>query len=604
MPEAGTLPEERSDRIVITLTPGSLTQGYILLTGHLSFFPEDAIGGANRQFDEGKQLTLRFEGFPDEPIETDIDGAKYIFRRGGLPIRRFFDRHGLQAGDQIVIVKRSKYNYDIVRDDAGAASGPLDQPDAGAVGHRRYRRGRTDLDARSLLEPLVGQQISTVSGRPNAVIGLTDVDVVVGTDRSPDGELVPIEAVQSGLDRLLEAGEIEVHPRSLGYRSSFVGAALLTLPGAVVLPGSPPRIRLADPLTAYRAKEAGHVNEWWAGDPRQRFWLEITDRRDIGVDLHCPQRDAEGNRTPGYSLIWWVQIDDIVFHYDRNAHAVTAWSRAAGPVTEAPTVWLSHRATTRRRLLQKRAQPGWWLDLDGPFPVDPPLTLTQIRQSAPALRTLLDTLRSDHPGSLYFPFSFYGGTEPRPQQPYLNKLPVEFVEFFPPLSEAAELTSPGEAHQGDVTTPLLGTVYRQAQVSPLPTEREPFTVDPALVERGLRGHADTQNELAQVLRQAGIEPRSRHSREPNFDLAWEKEGTVFVAEVKSITNDNEEQQLRLGLGQVLRYRQRLGGLGYQRVVAVLVPERAPRDSSWRDLCHDLGLVLLTRNEIDQAPQLS
>ena len=158
---------------------------------------------------------------------------------------------------------------------------------------------------------------------------------------------------------------------------------LLTLPGAVLLPTSPPRIRLTDPVTAYRINEAGQVNDWWAGDPRQRFWLEITDRTDIGVDLHCPQRDADGNRTPGYSLIWWVQIGDVVFHYDKNAHAITAWSRAAGQVTEAPTVWLSHRAATRRRLHQERAQPGWWLDLDGPFPLDPPLTLTQIRENAP-----------------------------------------------------------------------------------------------------------------------------------------------------------------------------------------------------------------------------
>ena len=49
----------------------------------------------------------------------------------------------------------------------------------------------TDLDARSLLEPLIGQQISTVRGQPNTVLGLTDTDVIVGTDRSTGGEPVP-----------------------------------------------------------------------------------------------------------------------------------------------------------------------------------------------------------------------------------------------------------------------------------------------------------------------------------------------------------------------------------------------------------------------------
>ena len=50
-----------------------------------------------------------------------------------------------------------------------------------------------------------------------------------------------------------------------------------------------------------------------------------------------------------------------------------------------------------------------------------------------------------------------------------------------------------------------------------------------------------------------------------------------MAEIKSITADNEEEQLRLGLGQVLRYRQRLLALGHECVVAVLVPERQPHD---------------------------
>lgn len=117
----------------------------------------------------------------------------------------------------------------------------------------------------------------------------------------------------------------------------------------------------------------------------------------------------------------------------------------------------------------------------------------------------------------------------------------------------------------------------------LPTTRQPFAVDPALVERGLRGHAETQNGLARALRAAGIEPRSRLPYEPNFDISWKAGETIFVAEVKSITNDNEEEQLRLGLGQVLRYRHRLKELGHDRVVAVLVPERAPRDRGWTSL---------------------
>jgi hypothetical protein len=459
----------------------------------------------------------------------------------------------------------------------------------------------TDLDARALVESLVGQQIATVTGRPNTVLGVDDANVIVGTTRSRDGERVPIESIQQGIDRLVEAGEVEVHPSSLGYRSSFVGAVLLTLPGTVLIGTSPRRVRLTDPITAYRADEAGRINQWWAGDPRQRFWLETTDRTDIGIDLHCPQRDARGAHTPGFSLIWRIQPGDVVLHYDLNKRAVTAWSRAAGHVTEGPTVWLSHRAATRRRLHTERAQPGWWLDLDGPFPVEPSLTLAHIRESAQDLRAVLDRLRSDYPGSLYFPFSFYGGTQPRPQQPYLAKLPAEFVELFPMLAAARDALVP--THHVTLTPSTLGTAYRDAIVSPLPSERQPFTVDPALVERGLQGHADTQNALAQVLRQAGIDPRSRLPNEPNFDLAWDTGGTIFVAEVKSITDDNEEEQLRLGLGQVLRYRHRLRQLGHCQVIAVLVPERSPRDSSWEELCSELGVVLLNGTELYRAPML-
>lgn len=177
-------------------------------------------------------------------------------------------------------------------------------------------------------------------------------------------------------------------------------------------------------------------------------------------------------------------------------------------------------------------------------------------------------------------------------------MPSEFDAVFAVAHEPTLSTGGGAA------SPDLGAPYRQVPVIGLSGNRDPFSVDPALVERGLRGHTETQNELASVLANAGIEPRRGLPPGPNFDLAWEKDGTVFVAEVKSITAENEEHQLRVGLGQVLRYRQHLSALGHHRVVAVLVPERRPRDHSWRELCQEAGVILLCRNELERAPTLT
>ena len=104
-------------------------------------------------------------------------------------------------------------------------------------------------DARALLGSLAGKPISTVTGRVNTVLRLEGDNAIVATSRSPGGQPVPIGWVQSSLERLLEAGEIEVSVPSLGYRSAFIGAVLLSLPSAVLIRATPPRIRLTDPET-------------------------------------------------------------------------------------------------------------------------------------------------------------------------------------------------------------------------------------------------------------------------------------------------------------------------------------------------------------------
>jgi hypothetical protein len=60
--------------------------------------------------------------------------------------------------------------------------------------------------------------------------------------------------------------------------------------------------------------------------------------------------------------------------------------------------------------------------------------------------------------------------------------------------------------------------------------------------------------------------------------------------VKSITDANEEKQLRLGLGQVLRYQNLLSKNG--AVHAVLAVERQPTDVTWLGLCDHLGVKLV------------
>jgi len=96
--------------------------------------------------------------------------------------------------------------------------------------------------------------------------------------------------------------------------------------------------------------------------------------------------------------------------------------------------------------------------------------------------------------------------------------------------------------------------------------------------------------MQDALKAAGITPRSPRADEPNFDLAWQHDDVIFVAEIKSITPRNEERQLRLGLGQVLRYRNRIGARR-QTARAVLGRRHAPTDSTWSTLCEELGLVL-------------
>jgi hypothetical protein len=69
--------------------------------------------------------------------------------------------------------------------------------------------------------------------------------------------------------------------------------------------------------------------------------------------------------------------------------------------------------------------------------------------------------------------------------------------------------------------------------------------------------------------------------------------------VKSITARNEERQLRLGLGQVLRYCDLLAS-GNAVVRSVLVTSSEPSDKRWVSLCDRLEVGLIWPPDLERA----
>lgn len=143
----------------------------------------------------------------------------------------------------------------------------------------------------------------------------------------------------------------------------------------------------------------------------------------------------------------------------------------------------------------------------------------------------------------------------------------------------------------------MSTPYREANEAAASAPRDPFEVDPEVVDRGLIGHAMTQNLLALRAARRGFTTLSPGAGDPDFDLAWRTPTGTIVVEVKSMTATNESGQLRLGLGQVLDYAHALGG-ATSGVRPVLAVERRPVEDRWTEICSAVGVTLVWPDSFD------
>jgi hypothetical protein len=117
-------------------------------------------------------------------------------------------------------------------------------------------------------------------------------------------------------------------------------------------------------------------------------------------------------------------------------------------------------------------------------------------------------------------------------------------------------------------------------------ESELFSADPNLLDRALQIHSITQNTVANWIIGSSLTPNSPVSITCDFDIAWESDFGKIVCEVKSLSDENEIHQFRLGLGQVLEYAQKLAA------APVLMFSRRPTQSALIDAANKAGVAVL------------
>jgi len=168
--------------------------------------------------------------------------------------------------------------------------------------------------------------------------------------------------------------------------------------------------------------------------------------------------------------------------------------------------------------------------------------------------------------------------------------PPRIMKKAPAQSQPRRVTKAPVGKQHDPSA--LGVALEPKNTQGTSGNTTIFERDPDVVDRGLEGHRLTLKKLAAAVYAHGISPHEGIDS-CRYDLAWmTPAGSLYVAEVKSLSGQNEKAQLRLGLGQVLDYAQFLEAAGHTVTGTVLAVERAPRDKRWVDICKRAGVALV------------
>ena len=174
------------------------------------------------------------------------------------------------------------------------------------------------------------------------------------------------------------------------------------------------------------------MNEWWSSQPDQIFWVEITDRADLGKNIIAPQRAQAGKNTPGYELLNYVNEGDIVFHWWRKPsnseeRGFYGYSEVVGTLQEGVIPWKSRGRYAESEVVGPKPAKYWNLTNFSEF--QHPILIGDLNQRRDAIFELIDSLEKLHGKPLYFPFCRREG-KVAANQTYFAKLPFELLEIL------------------------------------------------------------------------------------------------------------------------------------------------------------------------------
>ncbi len=211
-------------------------------------------------------------------------------------------------------------------------------------------------------------------------------------------------------------------------------------------------------LNPFDNENLKNTHSWWESNLEEKFWVESTDRTDLGRNLLAPISTHAGQK-----LVAFVEDGDVVLHYYQPTKSIVAFSVAKGFPKIDEIRWPDRK--------KSEISPAYKIDLINYTELDQPITLKEIQDKQSPIRTIKSALDKKYDGrSIYFPFQIPKEKVIQPAQgAYLSKIPKAVVDLFPSaVQQLGQDIAPEISHIKSPLTSKLAT-HRPAS-STLPAE--------------------------------------------------------------------------------------------------------------------------------------